>query len=126
MPAIGPAELALLRADWDAGLNDTVTIQAWTMTRSSSGGSLPDWNTTYTGPGKVLPGKAGLGGTANLERDVAGRLVSVQPWFINLPHNTPLDHTNRILCNSRVFEVLSIARWESNEVGRVATCVEVS
>jgi hypothetical protein len=126
MPAIGAEELALLRADWDAGLDDTVTVQRPTDGRTSGGGTTPVWSTVYTGRGKVLPGKAGLGGTANLERDVAGRLVSVQPWFINLPHGTACDHTNRILCNSRVFEVLSVARWESNEVGRTATCVEVS
>lgn len=125
MPAIAPDELALLRADWDAGLQDTVTIQTPTATRTGGGGTTTTWSTAYSGPGKLLPSKPGLGGGSTLERDAAGRLVSIQPWTCNLPHGTACTHADRIVVGGRVFEVLAVATWESNEVGRVATCVEV-
>lgn len=126
MPAIAPDELALLRTDWDAGLTDTVTIQRNVPTRTASGGTRDDWSTVaYSGPGKLLPSKPGLGGGSTLERDAAGRLVSIQPWTCNLPHGTACTHADRIVVGGRVFEVLAVATWESNEVGRVATCVEV-
>lgn len=122
MSLLSTRQLAQLRAAWTAFLTDTGTILRATETRSGTGGVTQTWTASSSGPCKLLPRRGGLG----VERDQAGKLVALRRANIVWPAGTDVTVRDRIAVNARTFEVLAVGARESNEVARVAACVEIT
>jgi Phage head-tail joining protein len=112
---LAPEELQELRADSEAKLTETATIQRDTRIDDSSGGQSVS-ATTSIGPlaCRIAPL---LGGRA-VEHALAGRYGAENLRVITLPALTDVRLTDRLVVGSSSYDVVDVAGPRSEEIVR--------
>lgn len=118
VPMIGDAELASLKAEGLRGMPDTATVLRNTPTRTSDGGSAPNFQPHHTTPCR-LTASVLSGGS---EQDAASQLAGIMAYTLTVPAGTDIVPSDRIQVPDapgvRIFEVASgktVASWNMSD-----------
>lgn len=114
-------ELSTLQAAGTVFLGaGTAIIQSATLTGDGQGGFATTWAASGTVDCRIAPVGSGA------ESVIAGKLTSVAPWVVTLPHDTTITTANRLVIGSRTLEVNAVMAPQSWEVHRRVICSEVA
>lgn len=120
---ISEGELHSFRHTVDTFLAGTAVIQGRTATTGAAGGQIDNWAALTGGTVKArLAPEQFRGG----ERVLAGRVVEVTNWILTLPAHTPISESNRVVYDSRTYQVVEVLTRVPEEVSRRVRLVEVS
>lgn len=117
--ALSTAELAQLRADAEAYMPDTCTIQTVTRTADTMGGWTEVYADTYT----LVP--CHIWQLSGTERDVAGRMSEVTGWVLNVAHDQALTPTMRVIHGGNTYQVNDINEDGSQKLHRRARLTRI-
>lgn len=98
-------EVRAMRATQENYLPDTVTIQRVTITMTTGGGWTESYATLSTTCGRL-----GRQNTQPREGESGGRLKVEQLYDLTLPHDTTIAETDRVVIESRTYEINKITR----------------
>jgi len=117
---ISAKELTDMRAVADDFLPDTCTIQTKATTAGAMGGITEVYTSTYTNVACRLD-PSGAGSEAVVNFTVEGKST----WTLNIPYNQAIAVTNRVIHNSKTYEVARVADTNSYVTIRRADLVRV-
>lgn len=115
-------ELADARADFATVMPDTATIQSATFASDGQLGSVPTWTTQSAIPARLIEVKPSA--RFGLERLVGERFEGTILYKLVLPEGTTIATANRVLCDGRTLEVVSVTPAMSDRLTIVAIVVE--
>lgn len=101
-----------------SGLPDTATIQRSAAASDGAGGQTLTWNAVGTASCRLAEPRGAL-------RDVANRLDAQGAWAITFPAATDVRVADRVVVNSKTYQVNFVTAPRSWETHRSALCVEV-
>lgn len=115
-------ELATMRATAAAALPDTCTIQRDTPTADGMGGQTSSWANAATNvPCRYSPDQVADG-----ERELGGKITAVNGWRFTFAYDADVRPADRIVADSRTFEVLSVDGDRSWQLALVVRCIEMT
>jgi len=107
-------ELAQLRADAEAYLPDTCTIQTATESRTAIGGFTETFANTYTSVAcRLAPIRTDQG-----ERLEGHQIAALGRWILTLHHDQVIAEGDRVIHDSETYEVAHIEDTHSNRTAR--------
>lgn len=117
---IGTQELADMRSVADNFLPDTCTIQTKTTTAGAMGGIVEVYANTYTGVlCRIDP--SGGGGESVVNFTIEGQST----WMLNIPYDQAIAITDRVIHDSKTYEVMRVVDTNSYRTIRRADLVRV-
>ena len=102
MPLLSAGELSAMRTVQNETLPGTAVISRNSPTSDGMGGWTDAWAAVGTVDGRVAPASE-----SGAERLVAERITAEDAWVITLPHDTDVTARDRIVIDSRTFEVVA-------------------
>lgn len=101
MPALSAAELTAMRAVEDETMSSTCVIERATYAADGMGGRTETWAAVGTVVCDLYP----INSRADRERYTGGQIQSIGGWFVTVPTSTDVLARDRLLIDSRTFEV---------------------
>lgn len=99
-------ELEKMRSLADDWLPDTCTIQTLTTTLGNQGGVIKSWSNTYTNVlCRLDPGGSPGGGSESLQNET---IVGIGDFVLSVPYDQAIGITDRIVHQSKTYEVVSV------------------
>lgn len=98
-------EITLMQETQENYLPDTVTIQRVTISMTTGGGWTESWATLTTTCGRL-----GRQNTQPREGESGGKLKVEQLYDLTLPHDTTIEEDDRVVIDSRTYEINKITR----------------
>ena len=111
MTTITAAELAAMRAVADDFLPDTCTIQTVTASQDALGGVTDSYASTYTGVACRLDPSSGGEGISNNVIEGQSR------WMLNIPYDPAISVNNRVVHESKTYEVAYV--WDTHSYSTI-------
>ncbi len=115
------AEVTSMIACVTDSLPDTAIISRRTLSVDTRGGQTASWATVSTVTCRLSPIKLIRG--AEVEEN--GAEHDVESWLVTLPANTDVRPTDRVVINTRTFEIVGGAGQQSWELFTGLRCQEV-
>ena len=110
MPLLSAGELTAMRSEQSGTLPGTAVISRNSPTSDGMGGWTDAWAAVGTVLGRLAPASA-----SGAERMVADRITGEDAWVITLPQGTDVTERDRVVIDSRTFEVVTplAHSWET-------------
>ena len=118
---LSTGELDQLRADAEAYLPDTCTLQTVALTSDGMGGYTAVWSNTYTSVAcRMSPEQ-----TAQTEGMTGGQIAAITRWVLTIHHDQAIDETMRVVHDSETYEVSRLDDTHSNRTAKRAHLVRL-
>lgn len=101
MPILSAAELTAMRAVEDETMSSICIIERATYSADGMGGQRETWAAVGTVVCDLYP----INSRADWERYTGGQVQSTGGWFVTVPTSTDILARDRLLIDSRTFEV---------------------
>ena len=120
MRTLQATELSRMRSTQEDALPDTCTIQAPTVTKDGIGQPVKSWSARDTDiECRISP--------RNIRELVMGsRDTPVGEWVLTVAHDQTIETGDRVIYDSRTFEVVGVEKDESWELVTRAGLMEVT
>lgn len=119
---IGTADLAWMRTMQERAMPGSVVIQRHTMARDAMGGFVETWAAAGTVDGRIYPMN-----TRSIDEPVMGdRTTSESRWFATFPVGTDVTAEDRLLYQSRTFEIVRVNNDEDWQTAVRCECVALN
>ena len=120
MRTLTATELSRMRGTQEDALPDTCTVQYPTVSNDSIGQPVKSWAARGTGiECRIAP-------RTIRERILGSRETPVGEWVLTVAHDQTIETGDRVLYDSRTFEVVGVEKNESWELVTRAGLMEVT
>lgn len=102
MSLLSADDLAYMRATQEQALPGTVVIERYTLTPNGMGGHIEAWAAVGTAIGRIYPRTTRGRG----EIVLGAQVQSETEWYATFPVGTDVRETDRLLYDSRTWEVV--------------------
>ncbi len=111
--------------------DQTAEIQRPVTIGDGLGGQTTTWETVATVPCRVVPGgtqpRDSVGGEVAAGPWMASpRVSTIQTWVVSVPVDTDIRPQDRLIVDTRAFEVVAPLGPRSDEVRTRVACVEIT
>lgn len=121
---LSSTQIATMQGAVARTLPDICSIQRYTSAPDGAGGQTESWSTVHSNVAcRVTDYEGRKGGIEDVKED---RFDTVLWWRFTLPSGTDLTARDRLVWQSRAFEVVSAGSGRSNEVEAHAMAVEIT
>ncbi|MDQ5960159.1 MAG: Head-tail adaptor protein [Pseudomonadota bacterium] len=117
---LSASELAAMRATQAEALPGTAVISRNSPTSDGMGGWTDAWVAVGTVDARLAAAQE-----SGAERLIADRIVGLDAWIITTPQGTDVTERDRVVIDSRTFEVVTVLPW-SWETARRVVATEVT
>lgn len=113
MSLLSAADLAFMQETQEQAMPGTVVVERYGLTQAGQGGAYEGWTAAGTVIGRIYPQR-----TMGMEAVGGAQVQSEMKWWATLPIGTEVNERDRLLYNSRTWEVVRV-----NNDEMWATCI---